>query len=89
MGTGIAIAAVVYIFFNLRVMDKIDAARYADESQRKMHKKFIWFVPFLGPLMIRGYWGRRKETKLEITTKKDREVEKGASFYESGKGIHG
>lgn len=82
------IILLVYYFFTLYVYRRIDNSLYLDENRRRLHKKFIWIVPFLGPLIIRGFWKRRKEKKLDIMTKDKRKIDK-SHFYESGKGIYG
>jgi hypothetical protein len=75
----------IYILFTLFVRKKIVAAYYLKEERRRLHKKLIWFIPFLGPLMLRAFWKERKENievKTKFTRKKDR-----SGFYESGIGI--
>ena len=59
---GISILAILYLSINLVVVRRINESRfYSDEERRKLHKKFIWMIPFVGPLMVRGYW--RKKSK--------------------------
>ena len=81
-------AIVVYFFFTFYVYGRINKSLYLNESRRKLHKKFIWIVPFIGPLIIRGFWKKRKEKDLEIMNKYNRKIDK-SNFYESGKGIFG
>ena len=78
----------VYVLVNLYVTKKINKALYLKEERREYHKKFIWYVPFLGPLIIRGFWKTQKETEMEIMTKNKRKKAKG-SFHESEKGFEG
>lgn len=79
---------VVYFFFTLFVHYRINKSEYSDESRRTLHKKFVWILPFVGPLIIKGFWIKRKEKKLEIMDKSKRKTDK-SNFYESGKGIFG
>lgn len=57
-----------------------------DEERRRLHKKFIWIVPFVGPLVILGSWRKRKKVKFDTMTKQQRDKKKG-DFYESGIGL--
>jgi hypothetical protein len=59
---------------------------YMDEERRKLHKKFIWLVPFVGPLLIAGFWRKAKKVKFDTMTKQQRDKNKG-DFYESGIGL--
>ncbi len=58
-----------YIGINLWVAIRISNAEYQDDSRKKLHKRFIWFLPFIGPLLIRGYWKKNQVGKLEVHTK--------------------
>lgn len=80
-----AIAA-IYVGFNLFVTRRINSAFYMDEVRRGLHKKFIWLVPFVGPLIISGFWRKVKKVKYDTMTKQQRDKRKG-DFYESGIGI--
>lgn len=51
-----SVVAGKYAGFNLFVTRQIDRAYYVDEERRRLHKKFIWLVPFVGPLVILGFW---------------------------------
>lgn len=84
----ILITLLVYYFFTLYVQRRIGKSLYLDEKRRILHKKMIWILPFLGPIIIRGFWKKRKEKKLEVMTKSKRKIDK-SNFYESGKGILG
>lgn len=81
----------IYILLNLYVTKRINKAYYVQEERRKFHKKFIWFVPLLGPFLIRGFWQAGKNKPIETVTKEERKKEDGA-FHESGiairSGIH-
>lgn len=77
-----------YFLLNFYVYNRIQKAYYASEERRALHKRFIWFVPFVGPLLIRGFWKKKKDDSLEIITKEDRKRD-NANFHESGKGVYG
>lgn len=81
-----SIVAATYAGFNLFVTRRINRSCYLDEEMRRLQKKFIWFVPFLGPLIIAGFWRKAKKVKLDTMTKQQRDKKKG-DFYESGLGI--
>jgi hypothetical protein len=78
--------AAIYVGFNLFVTQRISKAFYMDEERRKLHKKFIWLVPFVGPLLIAGFWRKAKKVKFDTMTKQQRDKNKGG-FYESGIGL--
>jgi hypothetical protein len=81
-----AIAA-SYAGFNLFVTRRINRAYYLEEEMRRFHKRFIWVVPFGGPLIIAGFWRKNSEKiKLDTMTKQQRDKQKG-DFYESGIGL--
>ena len=75
----------LYLILNIYVLEKISHAYYLSESRRKIHKWFIWIVPFFGPLIIHSFWTGKKK-KLETKTKHNRKKNTG-NFYESGIGI--
>jgi hypothetical protein len=77
----------VYVIFTLYVYKRIGRARYINEERRKIHRKMIWFLPFIGPLMIRGFWTKQKK-KMEVHTKERRRKGKG-DFTENTGGIWG
>lgn len=79
----VSVVAGMYAGFNLFVTHRINTAYYVEEERRRLHKKFIWLVPFVGPLIILGFWRKRKKFKFDTITKPDRDKKKGA-FYESG-----
>ena len=83
----LALTPVAYIVLNMYVAKKINKAFYLKEKRRKLHEKIIWLIPFLGPLMLRGFWKKNRSTKLDVITKSNRK-NKAGGFYESGLGVH-
>jgi hypothetical protein len=82
------ISLLIYISLNVFVTKRINKSYYLSEEMRRLHKKFIWFLPFLGPLLIKNYWRKPKTNKIQINTKTQRD--KNATyggFYESGIGV--
>lgn len=77
-----------YLCFTYYVYLRIIKAIYLSENRRKLHKRFIWFVPFIGPLIIRNFWKRNIDIGIDVMTKSKRKLDK-SNFYESGKGIFG
>lgn len=78
----------VYIILNVFVTKRINKTTYLNEDMRSLHKKFIWFLPFLGPIIIKNFWGKPKTVKILTNTKTQRNKNaKYNGFYESGKGI--
>lgn len=78
----------VYILFNVFVTKRINKTTYLNEDMRSLHKKFIWFLPFLGPIIIKNFWGKPKTVKIQTNTKTQRDKNaKYNGFYESVKGI--
>lgn len=75
----------ILVAYNVHVTKRINHAFYMNESRRKLHKRFIWFLPFLGALLIKGYWKKDKDEPFAMT-KKDRKQDK-SSFYDCGIGI--
>ena len=82
-----AAIAIVYILLNIYVTRKINKAYYLKEERRKLHKIFIWIIPFLGPLMIKSFWQEKKNETMEVMTKDKRKIDK-SSYYESGSGMY-
>ncbi len=78
--------ATVYVLLNIFVTIRINKSDYLNEERRRLHKRLIWLIPFLGPLLIIGFWTKVKP-KLETMTKDEREKKKG-NFYESGIGLN-
>ena len=76
----------VYVLLNIFVTIRINKSDYLNEERRKLHRRLIWLFPFLGPLLISGFWTKSKP-KLETMTKEKREKNKG-NFYESGIGLN-
>jgi hypothetical protein len=83
----LSVIGTLYIVFNLYVTKKINKASYLSQERRGLHKKLIWIIPFVGPLLIIGFWRNEKEVKFETMTKDKRDKEKG-DFYESGIGLN-
>jgi hypothetical protein len=55
---------------------------------RSFHKKFIWLLPFLGPLIIVNFWKKPKGPIIQTNTKTQRDKNSSYNgFYESGQGI--
>jgi hypothetical protein len=52
-----------------------------------MHKKLIWILPFIGPVLISGFWTKRKK-RMGVQTKERRNKGKGG-FTENTGGIWG
>ncbi len=75
----IVLLVIIYITINLRVMKKIDSAYYLKEERRKLHKKFIWMLPFLGPLLIKSFWQHKKNKGSDVMTKSKRKISKWKS----------
>lgn len=61
---------IIYVGFTLWVRRKITKALYLSSKRRTLHLWFIWCVPFLGPLILRGFWKQREI--LKTRTIKDR-----------------
>ncbi len=78
----------VYILLNLYVTSRIRKAHYSSVERRNLHLKLIWVLPFVGPLLIIGYWRKTKNKNVVIMTKDQRKTNKG-NFYESGIGQDG
>lgn len=76
-----------YFFFTFYVYKRIGQARYINEDRRKTHRKLIWFLPFIGPLMIRGFWTKQKK-RMGVQTRSKRSKGKG-DFTENTGGIWG
>jgi hypothetical protein len=75
-----------YIIVNVYVAGRINRSYYTNLERRALHKKLIWFLPFIGPLMLREFWRKGKAITNETITKDQREKSKG-DFYESGIGL--
>jgi hypothetical protein len=83
----ISILGIAYILLTLYVTRRVKKSFYLNEERRAFHKKLIWAIPFLGPLMIIGFWKKERKVNFETMTKEDREKRKG-DFYESGIGLN-
>ena len=77
----------ILVAYNVHVTKRINQSFYMKESRRKLHKRFIWYLPFLGAFLIKGYWKKDKDEPFTMT-KKDRKHDK-SNFYESGIAMHG
>lgn len=75
----------VYFILNLYVTLRLRKSHYSSAERRDLHTKLIWVLPFVGPLLIIGYWRKTKKKKIVIMTKDQRKTNKG-NFYESGIG---
>ncbi len=83
------IALLIYILLNVFVTKRLNKSYYLSEEMRTLHKKFIWFLPFLGPLLIKNFWRKQKSKNIQINTKTQRDKNaKYDGFYESGQGVH-
>lgn len=65
-----------YVGINLRVTKKINNANYLKENRRKLHKKIIWILPFLGPLLIKSFWQKKKNEASDAMIKGKRKLDK-------------
>ena len=83
----LSVIGIVYIVFNLYVTKKINKASYSNAERRALHKNLIWLIPFIGPLMIIGFWRKDRKVEFDTMTKDQREKKKG-DFYESGIGLN-
>lgn len=83
----ILIIIAAYVLFTLYVSKRISQARYMDEERRSMHKKLIWFLPFIGPLLFKGFWAKQNK-RMGVQTKSKRNKGKGG-FTENTGGIWG
>lgn len=70
-----------YVVLNLYVRRRIQRAWYLDEGRRRIHLWLIWLFPFLGPVLIRGFWKKPKEKgELEVVTKERRRKRNSGMF---------
>ncbi len=84
----VPLAILIYILLNVFVTKRINKSYYLSEEMRSLHKKFIWFLPFLGPLLIKNFWRKPKTNNIQINTKTQRDKNaKYDGFYESGQGV--
>ena len=83
----VLVVAFLYVFINIYVTKRINKALYLKEERRRLHKKFIWYLPFIGPLIIRGFWKTREDKDLEVMTKSKRKIDK-SNYTESGTGMY-
>jgi len=83
----ILIILVLYILMHVYVTKRISKAYYVEDKMKRFHRKFIWMLPFLGPLVIKNFWKTPKEKGLQINTKTQRDKNTTyGGFYESGLG---
>jgi len=79
------IALLIYILLNVFVTLRINKSYYLSEEMRSLHKKFIWFLPILGPLIIKNFWRKPKTNNIQVNTKSQRDKNaKYDGFYDSG-----
>jgi hypothetical protein len=79
------IALLIYILLNVFVTKRINKSYYLSEEMRSLHKKFIWFLPILGPLIIKNFWRKPKTNNIQVNTKSQRDKNaKYDGFYDSG-----
>ena len=83
----IIISVLIYTVFNIYVTKRINKSLYIDDSRRKLHKKFIWLIPFIGPLMIREFWKKGGAEPMKVMTKANKNLDK-STFRESGTGMY-
>jgi hypothetical protein len=82
------LALLIYILLNVFVTKRINKSYYLNEEMRNLHKKFIWFLPFLGPLLIKNFWRKPKTNNIKTNTKTERDKNaKYDGFYDSGQWI--
>ena len=62
----------VYLLLNIFVTIRINKSDYLNGERRGLHKRLIWLIPFLGPMLILRYWTKSKP-KFETMTKQQRE----------------
>ena len=74
----LAIGLLSYVSLNLYVGRKIRVARYGSEDRRQLHQRFIWLLPFLGPLLIKSYWQSAK-AQPEVITRGQRKTNSSGS----------
>jgi hypothetical protein len=84
----LSIIGTAYIILNLYVTRRINKSYYLNDQRRAIHKILIWFLPFIGPLLIMGFWRKERKVKFDTMTKDQRKKSKG-DFYESGIGLNG
>ncbi len=79
------ISLLIYILLNVFVTKRINKSYYLSEEMRSLHKKFIWFLPILGPLIIKNFWRKPKTNNIQVNTKSQRDKNaKYDGFYDSG-----
>jgi hypothetical protein len=83
----VGILVLAYIGLNFYVDKRIREAHYLSLDRKKLHRKFIWILPFLGPWLIRSFW-KKPEGDMEVMTKDKRKLKK-SDFYESGYYLYG
>ncbi len=70
----------IYIILNLFFGRRINSALYLKEERREFHKKLIWFLPFIGPLIIKSFWSGKTERPLEINARSKRKNPTGSGI---------
>ena len=84
----VILVLIAYFLFTNYVRNKINKSIYLNEERRNLHKKLIWIIPFLGPLMIRSFWKKQNPNDMKVISKATSKKRK-MNFTESGKGIYG
>jgi hypothetical protein len=82
-----SIIVLIYLALNIYVSNRLSKSFYLNEERRGLHKKLIWFIPFIGPALLYGFWKPNNKVRIETMTKEQRESKNG-NFYESGIGLN-
>lgn len=81
------IILLIYKSLNVFATKRINKSTYISEEMRKLLKKFIWVLLFLGPLLIRNFW-KQHQRSIQTNTKTERDKNTQYNgFYESGEGM--
>ncbi len=82
------VALLIYLVLNVFVTKRINKSIYVNEEMKKLHKRLIWVLPFLGPVLIKNFFRKPKTKKIQTNTKTQRDKNaKYGGFYESGIGV--
>lgn len=73
----IGVILVSYIGLNIYVAKRINDAEYLYEGRKSLHKRLIWYLPFIGPLIIRSFWDVKPKNADDIVTKDKRKIKQG------------
>jgi hypothetical protein len=78
----------IYLVLNVFVTKQINKSIYVNEEMKRLHKRLIWVLPFLIPVLIKNFWKKPKTNKIQTNTKTQRDKNaKYGGFYESGIGV--